>query len=55
MWRVSVASGNWVNQRFPKDAAIVVGCDCRSQVSCSSYHGEGVHLAGYQGLSAKGS
>ncbi|MBK9287276.1 MAG: phosphoglucomutase/phosphomannomutase family protein [Flavobacteriales bacterium] len=27
--RVSVASGNWVNQRFPKDAAIVVGHDCR--------------------------
>ncbi len=27
--RVSVASGNWVKQRFPKDPAIVVGHDCR--------------------------
>ncbi|MCC7502600.1 MAG: phosphoglucomutase/phosphomannomutase family protein [Flavobacteriales bacterium] len=27
--RVTVASGNWVKQRFPKDPAIVVGHDCR--------------------------
>ena len=27
--RVSVAAGQWVKQRFPKDAAVVVGHDCR--------------------------
>ena len=27
--RVSVAAGHWVKQRFPKDAAVVVGHDCR--------------------------
>jgi len=27
--RVSVATGNWVKQRFPKDPSIVVGHDCR--------------------------
>ena len=27
--RVSVAAGQWVKQRFPEDAAVVVGHDCR--------------------------